>query len=372
MTEKEHGHAEGGQHDRLCDPAGQHHAHGLADDQCQDERRKRPDHRKPLGPDGPRRLIRRQTPGQDQAIDHHPRIPRRGHEERRVEHRKRTDEKHAAGPVAEHRGVHGTQRAHHFPAAGPQAEPAERGGAEEVEADRDGRVDDHRSPGIELHHLQPATGAGGPGRRVVTRSHRLAVSLFQAPVGIDHQLARPHTDDADRGQRRHQWRPAAHRGRKRRDQSTDDFTRRDRPGRVTLQHHKRQQCDERERSDEQDRHPLDETVATDAQEHGGDHAHDDGPDRFIRGRRQCVHRPGDIPEPGVDRIGLRGISTPPDRRLRHSHVGCLVVQTVPLAAGRRDRQAAGERLRHTGEDTPLLHDDERRHQHPPPVDPSHA
>ena len=74
----------------------------------------------------------------------------------------------------------------------------------------------------------------------------------------------------------------------------------------------------------------------------------------------------------MDRIGLRGISASPDRRLRHSRVGCLVVQAVPLAAGRRDRQAAGERLRHAGEDTPLLHDDEHRHQHPPPVDPSHA
>jgi len=137
-----------------------------------------------------------------------------------------------------------------------------------------------------------------------------------------------------------------------------------------LQHDEGHQRDDREGADKQDRNPFDQPVATDREEHRSDSTHDDGPDRFVGRRRLDECRFASGVEPGLDRIGLRRIATPPCCRLRHTHVGRLVVRPVPHPPGRCEGETAGERLGHARKNSPLLNHHEHCHDHPAPVDPA--
>ena len=64
------------------------------------------------------------------------------------------------------------------------------------EKERNGRdrEDHHTDPGIQIHHPNPAARAIDPFGAVIHSSHIACVSFFEAPVGVDHQFARPHAE----------------------------------------------------------------------------------------------------------------------------------------------------------------------------------
>ena len=221
-----------------------------------------------------------------------------------------------------------------------------------------------------MHDAQPTTGADRPGFGVVARPDSHAVSLLQAPIGIDHQFAGAHADDPEGRQGRQDRREIFPLLREAEGETAAELCRGNRPGRIELQQSEGHECDQRERAYEDDRDQFDELVASDPQQHGGHDSGDDRPQRFVDRFDEILLLGGELGHPEVERVGLRGVTVVTGRGGEDPVASGLVMNPIPFPPGRRHRHTRGERLGDAGEDPPLLHKDEDGHHHPGPVDPA--